>query len=286
MRRRIAAARMRHLGKSRQTNRRVEPLAPLLGFGVVGWVVASIAVALGVVLVTEYDLRYQLMRLIAAVFGTDAMMRFVVSLHWHGLDFFPGPPGVRFGLVTMCLVMIAMQVHGRRFGWWAWALVVVAGLGIPEMHVALVNRVSSWLPAPANEYDPIHAAKAVFLSQVICAFASATAVGIALRSWKLGLMFAVFWVAGSHLELEIFRVAMGEPPLLIDPAALGVPIRSVQWAWSPLIFGVLLTWAIVARRRWRPAHACAACGYDLRGAVGGVCPECGGARETPGGSGG
>lgn len=254
----------------------------MLGFGAIGWVLAAVALALGVVLVTEYDLRHQLLRLIASVLGTDAMFRFVISLHSHAMDFIHIPPELRFGLITMCFIMIAMQVHGRRFGWWAWTLVAVAGIATPVLNEGLYNRMSSFLPPSPGGFDAMHFAKGAFLCAVIGAITSSAMVGISLRSYRLGLLIAVFGIAGAHLDLELSRVVFGEPPLLIDVSSFLGPTGNVRWAWNPLIFVVLLVWAIVARRRWQPAHACAACGYDLRGAAGGVCPECGGARETPG----
>jgi hypothetical protein len=45
--------------------------------------------------------------------------------------------------------------------------------------------------------------------------------------------------------------------------------------WTPLLLlagpAAWMWW----RHLSRPMHACAACGYDLRGSTGGVCPECG-----------
>lgn len=50
----------------------------------------------------------------------------------------------------------------------------------------------------------------------------------------------------------------------------------------PVVAGGVWLW------RWRraaarPAHACQGCGYDLRGAKAGVCPECGAAVVETGG---
>lgn len=71
-----------------------------------------------------------------------------------------------------------------------------------------------------------------------------------------------------------------------SPRLNGVPVVSWQsspfpswWVrlpvWIPLVLlGVPAGWMWWKHVR-RPLHACEACGYDLRGVVGEVCPECG-----------
>lgn len=57
------------------------------------------------------------------------------------------------------------------------------------------------------------------------------------------------------------------------PIWSGVALTTMMWAgaWCALFLGVR-----AVRRVRRVGHgACAACGYDLRGGVGAVCPECG-----------
>ena len=54
--------------------------------------------------------------------------------------------------------------------------------------------------------------------------------------------------------------------------------------WFPLVILATapLAWAVAALRRRRLLRpgVCRSCGYDLRGNVSGVCPECGAARST------
>lgn len=62
-------------------------------------------------------------------------------------------------------------------------------------------------------------------------------------------------------------------------ALLNVTLRAVHVPLAPLAGVLLVGWGLL---RWvfpgrEEAHACGACGYDLRG-VAGVCPECGGVR--------
>jgi hypothetical protein len=73
-----------------------------------------------------------------------------------------------------------------------------------------------------------------------------------------------------------------------DPPGTGRMVTDTTSQWSvplPLISLLLLTPAVVAlagriRRRTRHAKGlCARCGYDLRGNVSGVCPECGAAAS-------
>jgi len=46
--------------------------------------------------------------------------------------------------------------------------------------------------------------------------------------------------------------------------------------WNVAVMVGLVWWAVLARRAIRPEGHCVTCGYDLRGTVGSVCPECGG----------
>jgi hypothetical protein len=43
---------------------------------------------------------------------------------------------------------------------------------------------------------------------------------------------------------------------------------------------VLPAWYLRRRFRWRDPAICPACGYDLRGGEGTICPECGAEREA------
>src|SRR5439155_5802664 len=73
-----------------------------------------------------------------------------------------------------------------------------------------------------------------------------------------------------------------------DPPGTGRIVTDTTSQWSvplPLVALLLLTpgvaglWARVRRRTRRAKGLCVRCGYDLRGNVSGVCPECGAAAS-------
>src|SRR5690606_3119238 len=72
--------------------------------------------------------------------------------------------------------------------------------------------------------------------------------------------------------------AAGDVPLPMRPipACFVADVMLYAGAWYLLLRG------IPALRRWRRRRRgrCEACGYDLAGVPGGVCPECGGARSA------
>jgi hypothetical protein len=101
--------------------------------------------------------------------------------------------------------------------------------------------------------------------------------------------------ARSHLMSRLpvrgwaFKAAplAGSPRIEITPrfqhASAPIPGWAVQLPlWIPLLVtGLPAGWLWWRHLRMAP-YQCAACGYDLRGAVGEVCPECGTKREGSG----
>ena len=68
--------------------------------------------------------------------------------------------------------------------------------------------------------------------------------------------------AGGLARINLFPVAV---------LLCGSALAAVVWVWERK--GEL-------RRRWRQRGQCQRCGYDLRGNVSGVCPECGAATSN------
>jgi hypothetical protein len=86
-------------------------------------------------------------------------------------------------------------------------------------------------------------------------------------SWRLGLVRASPPGRGRPPYLQL-------PSLPLWPGfALDAGIYSGAWG---LVLFMVLSLGRAGKRRMRIARGrCAACGYDLRGLAGGVCPECG-----------
>lgn len=68
----------------------------------------------------------------------------------------------------------------------------------------------------------------------------------------------LLWIAGGNVSLALAALAITCGPWLL-----------LAWVWG--------CWMVRHdKRSWQ----CKACGYDLRGIAGDVCPECGHARVT------
>ncbi|MFM9995520.1 MAG: hypothetical protein ACKVU4_06915 [Phycisphaerales bacterium] len=257
---------------------------PLLGFGPAGWVLSVIAVALAIVLVTGYDLRHGLLWLVNYTLGADAMMWcYSPFIAMHHLDLMlGGPPGMKFGVVTMCCVFVTMQVHPRRFGWWAWALVAACGILGPVLFHYGHRWADELIPQRTPGYDPAQGAMVMFAAHTAIGLVIAPLVGLALRSWGAGLWLLVLSLAAAVWMWDAGHALHKLPRRVVPINPFDSAVVWVWWAWNPVVFGGLFVWAIRARRRWTPPYTCSACGYDLRGTPSGPCPECGNApAEAP-----
>lgn len=80
---------------------------PIIGFGPAGWVLAAIAFTLVIVLVTGYDLRFQLQVILNELIGSDRMIRFTVYL--IELTLLTDYPAI--GIVTSLCVLPAVWIY-------------------------------------------------------------------------------------------------------------------------------------------------------------------------------
>lgn len=109
---------------------------PIWGFGWVGWLALGIAVSMALVLITGYDARYQLQRLVMAVFGVDVMMYATASLYFYEISMF----GAGAGPVPVVLALLTIQSCSRRVSRWQ-----VAGLLALAFVWPAAPTVSSYL---------------------------------------------------------------------------------------------------------------------------------------------
>lgn len=232
---------------------------PLWGFGVTGWVLLPVALALGAAWITGYDLRFQLMSLIIDVWGWPGLVRFVTAVlpaHHFAVQ------APEFSPVSLAYVLAAMQVYPRRLGWWWYVAVVAAAVGAPLLGWATPRWWLAWGSALGS---PGFLCTAKWLG--------AAAV--------LGLLWAMtgrLWTGVALCAVMGTSIAMSG--WLLQNRALGpVELWVAQWpapiVWHLALGGVLLGWAVRERRATRPPWECPACGYDLRGCGAAICPECG-----------
>jgi hypothetical protein len=79
-----------------------------------------------------------------------------------------------------------------------------------------------------------------------------------------------YWVWGGHAPWN---------PIIWWPCKrnpFSLPVGGTFYCplWIPALAVALVTASVVHRHRTRPGH-CQQCGYNLRGNVSGICPECG-----------
>lgn len=251
-----------------------QPPKPLWHFGWRGWTLLPIAIGLAGVLIGGIDGRYYLFRAVQWLFGDDALMAFTdySTLYLLGLER-PGSIGV--GPISMCLVLLAISIHPRRFRWWEYAIPVACGLSAPiasTLLCAFIQTTFAQVPGSFRVWTDVVITLALTLGALLpltrsrmatIALAAITLAGAGVRALDAAFALSMMSNQGSWIDDAM------------DGPVLGLLTLAVHWLWLPSIALVLLGWAIRTRRRWKPPWACQSCGYDLRGTPAAPCPECG-----------
>jgi hypothetical protein len=225
---------------------------PILGFGPVGAACLPVFVVLIWVLVTGYDLRYQLMRVVCALAGPRAMYWLVG--HWISMNFLALYAPV-FGTVGLLYTLPALHLTPRHIRWWSYVIVVAWALSNAVVWETLVRSMSA---------GTLSSPRALVTSIAVVAAISAGILWSITRSWRVGLSvvagtLGAWWV--EHVQWPIWVVYLS--PMII---------------WHTPVAGALIWWGLHQRLTQRPEWACGGCGYDLRGLTQDVCPECGRTR--------
>lgn len=251
----------------------------LWGIGRGGYALLAVAAVLLTVLLTGYDARFALMRLIADTLGGDAVLAFTsqflsphsIDFLWLGQDMAFSPPGPRFGLVPMGIVWVVLRLQPRRARLWRYAAVGVLGVAVPILEMSMIV-IGRWLGIPMGhvlggwESD-------VVASQGVLALVSWVVLVAAFprpRLWPAIAMAGVF-AAGWLFQFDVMQRYRGGRG--IDSRITDV----IYWGWIPMWIVLLVPWAVIQRRRMVPEGHCPGCGYNLAGLAGTGCPECGGA---------
>ncbi len=259
-----------------RTTTRDDPPKPLWHFGWAGWTLLVVAIALGVVYFTGYDLRTLLMTIIAERLGIPALFRFTIyGILAHGLAFGTTPPIPVFTVIGAWCVLPGVAVHPRRFGYWRGLCLLLVSVTLPGVWLYLRSVVGAWfVDQPGSPGEPWASACGAFVSMSSVALLGALMVLLLYRARLVALALVLVGLFGAWITIEFdWTFAGGE--LLLPRTLSWMGFAWIGWAFNPAILAASLYWGIAARRAWKPAWACQSCGYDLRGSGADICPECG-----------
>ncbi|MBL8762492.1 MAG: hypothetical protein JNL50_14450 [Phycisphaerae bacterium] len=236
-------------------------LPRLWGFGWRGWAGLAVLVPLAWCVVLGPDLVYAAQVFVLEKFG------WLFGFAIYGI--LPYGMGFRVGVftpVTACwMIPLLHLVAIRRRGWWYAALVGYSWI-VPPLWWAFPQIPGRYLPSwmwriPSGTRDTLF-----YVGAGLSVALAAGMLGVCTKSRRLGIGVGLVLVLGVVV-----------PAFVTNVFWYHVAIVSLQAA----AFGVMLRWALRERWRVRHSHHCLACGYDLTGLVGDVCPECGKSISVP-----
>jgi len=244
---------------------------PLLGFGWMGWVLLAIAGALVVVWVTGYDLQYQVLATIHALFG-DQVLWFISARFFamHSFNAATTPPQTGFGLWGICAVCIAFWVYPRPLGWWRWLIPIAWGVIAPSVWWDM-QRINHRGMQYIGSTDIM---LTIIISLALMALIHWMILTLVTRSRTVAISIAVLGICTL-----VQPIAMNHYGLMSVPPWISKPSWYLAWAWNPILLAILLAWAIPARIRYNRWWLCSKCRYDLRDLDTTTCPECGMVNE-------
>jgi len=247
------------------------------------WFLLPLAIALAVVYFTGYDLRSDLLRLLHTLLNYPAVyftLSYVITPSYFALGTFPPHPV--FTILSAWCVLVGVAIHPRPTGRCRGTALLVLALFLPTLWFKVHAVVRAWLTGNfAAPTDPWSSAVATLISQSAVTLVGAAAIVVLFRARLVALTVIAAGLLGIWVSIEYDWSVVGGRLLLSSTQAL-VALYWTGWSFNPVILAAALWWAISARRAWKPRWACQTCGYDMRGALDGRCPECGcSAEEQP-----
>ncbi len=231
------------------------PPKPLWHFGWRGWVLLPIALVLAVVYFTGYDLRTVLLTEISKVFGIDPVMWLVtVGMPFHALDVVFTEDGfvpqARFGLITMSLVLVAMAIHPKRFAWWLYLCVFALGILLPPLLIQGTISINRML-GTGTHYGGWQTILSDVIARSAAVLLTLALLWIITRS-RITLMYILatgilsIWMQAQSLAAFSHGRMIPDSPVVTTLSVL------LDIGWNPVLFGILLWWAIKARKAYAP----------------------------------
>ncbi len=238
---------------------------PLLGFGWAGYVCTAILIALISALVAGIELRYELLKLILATLGVDAMMYFVFRLVYVGFALF----GVSVSLSTGVAILVAFRIAPYRVHALLQLLLFLLCTAWP------IVSIEGYLAVGRTSFS-----LNFYVFQLLEVF-GIVLIGSAVIFLSRSRFVAVMWALAVALALAnaVWIQNTGSNPpgtITLFRAFDFYHYTSLSMAFDVFTMGSLLLWAILDRRKILPAQMCHSCEYDLAGLPGdAICPECG-----------
>lgn len=247
----------------------MKPAKPILGFGPIGYALLAVALALLWILLSGYDLRFQIMRLINDYLGWNRLYLYVM---WYLIANNNSLLSPRYGLPSLLYVLLALHVYPKRVAWW-WYLLLAIGAQVTAGWYLWSGAV--WVGRPPF---PIQ-----FGSPHIQRIAAEIVIGLAtsVLFWRISRSRFVAWASALVVFWSIWWKMVG---WVLSYTATNNDYWIVYWWIGAIVYHglmayILLRWSIRARLRSRRDGFCQSCGYDLAGLPGNICPECGSAIE-------
>lgn len=242
--------------------RKATVLRPVLGFGVAGW--CGVIVLVGLATIAAWpglDERYAIQKWLAETFGVTYWFTHVLT--WLSFSVC----SARFTVTTLVLLVPAFFLAAKRFPWIVLSLLSVATIVPLVVPGAMRLNMGGVLPPFIGE--PLYPG-GVSITQMI--------VEVAVISLLLSMLLVVVTrskLVALGVGLAFVAALMSLPLARIWSTRIGaVHVGADGVLWTLLTVVPVYVWAIRSRRA--PADGlCRACGYDLAGVTGRVCPECG-----------